>query len=80
MLTREYYLQLVEESLTSQDQIHRVELHNTKGHYRKHMKQIINGELLLIKEMLSDGDEFHNQILHEVKSLENKLINLCNRK
>tara|TARA_R100001015_G_C4470627_1_gene54422 strand:- start:184 stop:393 length:210 start_codon:yes stop_codon:yes gene_type:complete len=65
---------------TSQDHIHEVELHNTKGYYRKHMKRMMNGELLLIKEMLSDGDEFHNQILHEVKSLEDKLINLYNRK
>jgi len=65
---------------TSQEHIHAVELHDTKGYYRKHMKRMMNGELLLIKEMLSDGDEFHNQILHEVKSLEDKLIDLYNRK
>lgn len=47
--------------------------HDLKGKVRKTVSRIMKGELLLIKEMLSDGDEFHNQILHEVKSLEKQL-------
>lgn len=69
-----------EKRLDSVRQIHAVELHDAKGHYNKHIKRIINGNLLLIKEMLSDGDEWHNEILDEVKQLENALIKLLPNK
>ena len=50
--------------------------HDLNAKVRKTISRVMKSELSLIKEMLSDGDEFHNQILDVVSSLEDKLEGL----
>lgn len=53
-------------------------LESKLGSVNKTLIDLKRGELLLIKEMLSDGDPFHTRILKHVSSLEDKINKTLN--
>lgn len=67
-------MQSVEERINSIERVHEVQLHDAKARYNKRIGRVLRSKLPVIIDMLSDGDEFHNQILEVVGSMREELI------
>ena len=55
-----------------------MELEQKLGSVNKTLIDLKRGELLIIKEMLSDGEPFHTRILKQVSSLEDRINKIIN--
>ena len=58
-----------------------VRFHDQIGQNNKNITNVINDPINIAKEMLSDGDSFHDRILKQIQRAEDKLrmqINLNN--
>ena len=55
-----------------------MELEQKLGSVNITLIDLKRGELLIIKEMLSDGEPFHTRILKQVSSLEDRINKIIN--
>jgi|TARA_R100000482_G_scaffold115527_1_gene58528 hypothetical protein len=67
-------MQSIEERIDSIERVHEVQLHDAKARYNKRIGRVLKSQLPMIIDMLSDGDEFHDQILEVVRSMKEELI------
>ena len=67
-------MQSIEERIDSIERVHEVQLHDAKARYNKRIGRVLKSQLPMIIDMLSDGDEFHDQILEVIRSMKEELI------
>lgn len=63
----------LESELMGKLKIQSVKFHDQLGQNNKNIEKVLNGSILIAKEMLSDNDPFHNRILKQIQNAEDEL-------